>query len=284
MTFKLHPVLHLFGALPADRRQRLREKIQRGACSPVVLWRDGDGVEYLIDGQPQAEICEELGVKPPTTLLAGTEEEAILHAWSLNKDRCQLSSRNQRALLGAKLAKLLSQEAARRQRAGRAGKGSGKGKAAETAAEMVSVSARSIEAAKSVLENGIEDLVQAVEAEQISISDAARVAKKLPELQRHAVKAVQNGEARTAAEIMPTREPAPTPVPQPEAPAPRPSMAALLAARFEELFKLLQEGQSVYSHHPAFMQASEYLVASRRATDLWKQCPDPDAWRYQVSG
>jgi hypothetical protein len=196
MPFKLHPIVHLFGPPPAGRRQKLREEIQRGARPPVVLWRSDDGVECLIDGQPQAEICEVLGIEPPTTVFAGTEEEAILHAWSLSKDRCQLSSRNQRALMGAKLAKLLSQEAAKRQRAGRAGKGSGKGKAAETAAKMVGVSTRTIEAAKCILENGIPDLLWAVEEDQISISDAARVAKELPDMQRQAVRAVQNGQAR----------------------------------------------------------------------------------------
>jgi hypothetical protein len=279
VTFNLHPVVHLFSPLPAGQRQKLRKEIQRHACPPVVLWRDEDGVEYLIDGLPQAEICEELGVEVPTTAFAGTEEEAILHTWSLNKDRCELSSRNQRALIGARLAKLLSGDAAKRQRAGRAGKGSGTGKAAEKAAQMVGLSARTIEAAKTVLENGIPDLVQAVEEDHISISDAARVAKELPEEQRRAVKAVENGQARTATETMP--KPRPAPVPQKAPPAPKPSMADLLTARYAELFQLLQEGQSV-SSHPAFMQASEYLVASRRAIDLWKQCPDAEAWRCRV--
>jgi hypothetical protein len=104
-----------------------------------------------------------------------------LHAWSLNKERWELSSRNQRALLGAKLAKLLSQEAAKRQRAGGAGKGAATGKAAEKAAQMVGLSARTIEAAKNVLGNGIPDLLRAVEEDRISISDAAAVAKELPE-------------------------------------------------------------------------------------------------------
>jgi hypothetical protein len=37
MTFALHPVVHLFGPLLADRRQKLREEIKRHACPPVVL-------------------------------------------------------------------------------------------------------------------------------------------------------------------------------------------------------------------------------------------------------
>jgi hypothetical protein len=96
---------------------------------------------------------------------------------------------------------------------------------------MVGLSARTIEAAKSILGNGIPDLLQAVEDDQISISDAARAAKELPEDQRQAVKAVQNGEARAVTETIPTPEPHPTPVPQPEAPARKPTREELLMAK-----------------------------------------------------
>jgi hypothetical protein len=72
MTFKLHPVLQLFGPLRADRRQKLREEVKLGACPPVVLWRREDGIEYLIDGLPQAEICKELGTELPRTTFSAS--------------------------------------------------------------------------------------------------------------------------------------------------------------------------------------------------------------------
>jgi hypothetical protein len=50
MPFTLHPVVHLLGPLPADRRQKLREDMQRHACPPIVIWQDENGVDYLIDG------------------------------------------------------------------------------------------------------------------------------------------------------------------------------------------------------------------------------------------
>src|SRR5438132_13706061 len=134
MTLNLHPVGHLFDALHPAQREKLKEEIRQHGCQPLTLWREEDGAEYLIDGQPQVEICEELGLEIPTTLFPGTEDEAILHAWSLNKDRCQLTG-NQGAMVGAKLAKLLSGAAAKRQKAGKPADKSAKGKAAERAAK-----------------------------------------------------------------------------------------------------------------------------------------------------
>src|SRR5438105_3248510 len=143
MTFKLHPVVHLFDALPPAQREKLKEEIRQHGCQPLTLWREEDGAEYLIDGQPQAEICEELGLEIPTTLLPGTEDEAILHAWSLNKDRCRLKG-NQGAMVGARLAKVLSEAAAKRQKSGKAADRSAKGKSAERAAKLVGLSTRTV--------------------------------------------------------------------------------------------------------------------------------------------
>jgi hypothetical protein len=101
-------------------------------------------------------------------------------------------------------------------------------------------------------------------------------------MQRQAVNAVQKGEARTVTETMPAREPEPTPVSQPEAlAAPKRPRAEALTARYEELFRLLQDGLSAHCH-PAFQMATEHLVVSRRAIDLWKQCPNPETWRWRM--
>jgi hypothetical protein len=67
----------------------------------------------------------------------------------------------------------------------------------ENAGEMLNVSRRSVARASKVLEKGGPELVEAVEKGEVSVSDAAAVADKPPEVQRTAVEAVQAGVAPT---------------------------------------------------------------------------------------
>jgi hypothetical protein len=67
----------------------------------------------------------------------------------------------------------------------------------ENAGEMLNVSRRSVMRASKVLEKGAQELVEAVEKGDVSVSDAAAVADKPPEVQRAAVVGVQTGVAPT---------------------------------------------------------------------------------------
>jgi ParB-like chromosome segregation protein Spo0J len=80
-------------------------------------------------------------------------------------------------------------------------KGQEVGRSAEKAADAVDWSRPTYEAAKKVVEHGSEFLKQAMDEGTISVTDAAKVAKETPDVQRKAVSAVKKGKARTASEV-----------------------------------------------------------------------------------
>jgi ParB-like chromosome segregation protein Spo0J len=77
-------------------------------------------------------------------------------------------------------------------------KGQEVGRSADKAAEAVDWSRPTYEAAKKVVDHGTEILKQAMDEGTISVTDAAKVAEKPPDVQRKAVNDVKKGKARTA--------------------------------------------------------------------------------------
>lgn len=66
------------------------------------------------------------------------------------------------------------------------------------AAERFNVSEQAVDRGKVVISGGTESLREAVANDEITVSDAARVAKESPEVQDQAVEDVRQGKARTA--------------------------------------------------------------------------------------
>lgn len=159
----------------------------------VISWND-----LIISDRYMVEICRKLKVQFKVTEFEGTEEEAIKHAWDLNNHRRHYEGKEQKAMVGAKLAKMLEEAAKQRQQAGGLASNEAKGRSAEQAAKSVGVSRSQVNRAKSVLANGTPELVQAVEEGDVTVSDAAAVAKEPPASQRAAVNAVKEGKAKTA--------------------------------------------------------------------------------------
>src|SRR5262249_23283385 len=120
------------------------------------------------------------------TPFTGTEAGAIEHAVSLSEERFYVTD-TRRALAGAKLAMLL------------ANAGGVKGKLTEIAAQLVGSKTRMVELAKSVLDHGMPELLQAVPEDTVSVSDAARVTKLPGSAQLGAIAAVRSGKAKTLA-------------------------------------------------------------------------------------
>ncbi len=189
-------------------------------------------------------------------------------------------------MAAARLAYQFTREATQRRNAGARAQDREKGKSTAKAAAQYGVSPRLVELAKKVLNNGVADLVRAVEEGEISISDAANAAKELPEVQPQAVNAVLSGRAKRATEAVElcrvgnqngqTGQSVQTAAPSYDETA--------LAKFYDDGFRLLYKLQEDKNRHPGLMQAVEHLVASRRAFELWIRFPSPDACRQHLRG
>lgn len=195
MPMKFHPVVHLFPRLDNETRANLKTSIRKYGCThPVLVWEG-----QIIDGRHRVEICDELKAPFKTEVFHGTQEEAIQHAWDLNDKRRHYESKEQKAMTGAKLAKILEEAARDRQKQGvTLGSIGTQGRSAEHAAKKTGVSVSQIKRAKSVLDHGTPELVEAVNKGDVTVRDAAAVANVPDDVQRAAVKAVKEGNAKTA--------------------------------------------------------------------------------------
>lgn len=151
----------------------------------------------LLDGRNRWRACQLLGVEPET---CERDDEPgfdpIGYVVSHNLHRRHLKE-SQRAMVAAKLKKMLEPEAKERQRKGGGDK---KSKAAkpqksvvanlpqaisngqktrDQAAALLNVSGKSVDHAATVLEAGSKQLVQAVELGEVAVSKAASVAKTI---------------------------------------------------------------------------------------------------------
>lgn len=139
-----------------------------GLREPVWLHRDG----RIIDGRNRYRACIQLGIDPPLRTYDGPDEGLVAFVVSMNLHRRHLDS-DQRAIVAARIANL------------------GEGRPAKTteisavsqddAAELLKVSADSIQFAKRVLASGDEDLIREAEKGRkeggLSVSAAAAAAK-----------------------------------------------------------------------------------------------------------
>lgn len=137
-----------------------------------------------------------------------TEEEAITHAWSLNRDR-RHATPTELAISGAEMVALLGAIAKKRQEKGTLVPDGTKGKAAEKAAEIVGTSTRQVQRAVKIKKDGSPAVKQAVADRTITLNDAATVAAEPIAVQEAAVAAVRAGEAKTATQSVATLDTAP---------------------------------------------------------------------------
>lgn len=163
----------------------LKEDIKRDGCrDPLVVWK---GNRILLDGHHRLAICEELYAehsedrfKPKITEVE-LPDKTSAKIWMVKN---QLIRRNldesQRAMLAVLLEKLYAKQAKDRQGA-RTDLDpnldqSEFGRSAEKAAKDMGVSHQSVAYAKKVAENGIPELKQMVNAGELAVSTAAKVA------------------------------------------------------------------------------------------------------------
>ena len=205
MGYKYHKYADVFPLLEGEAFVELCADIeQNGQREPIILY---DGA--ILDGRNRYRACVELNIPPQYEHSSATNDaEALKESVSRNLHRRHLSS-SQRALVAAELMPMFEEMAKERQI--QSGVDHGRGgikveanlpqplserspQARDQAAELTNSSARSIQSAKSVLNNGTEKLVDAVRSGDIAVSKAEEVSRLPADKQDEIVGRVENGE------------------------------------------------------------------------------------------
>lgn len=157
----VHKAADIFPNMSNQEYADLKEDIRvRGQQVPIVI-QNG----YLIDGRHRYRACVELGIAPLFTELPVGEEPVERLVISLNLHRRHLSE-SQRALIAAKMA--TTGVGTNQHTAGAVSQ--------QQAASEMKVSVDSLQRAKSVLNLGSDELIDAVQAGKLDISNAAQIA------------------------------------------------------------------------------------------------------------
>jgi N6-adenosine-specific RNA methylase IME4 len=138
--------------------------------------------EQIVDGRHRFAACSELGLEPRFCEFEGAAEDLPAFVVSLNLHRRHLNE-SQRAMVAANIARL---EKGANQHAQICAPSQAE------AAELLSVSRRSVQVARKVLDQGVPELVEKVTSGEVAVSTAAKVAE-LPQAEQ--VEIVAKGEA-----------------------------------------------------------------------------------------
>jgi len=177
-----HPVADLFPMMSDECFQNLKADIlAHGQREDITVWKG-----QLVDGRHRLRACAELGIEPQIAELMD-ETDPVAWAISHNLHRRHLSP-SQLAMVADKVRGIYDKESAATKKAteGRPSKNKPKANLPEDkkpakqsrdkAAEAVGVSGKLADAAKKVRAKGTEELQQAVESGEVSVTAAALVA------------------------------------------------------------------------------------------------------------
>jgi hypothetical protein len=206
---KVHPIAAIFPEMSGAQFAELVADIQQnGLREPVLLHPDGS----IIDGRNRYRACLEAGIEP--TFRTWDEQGSLITlVLSLNLHRRHLDE-GQRAMVGAKVKPLFTEEARQRQATSGPGIHGGKplsanlrgavvpGKAADKAASVVNVSPRLVEMATKVINSGTPELVTAIDRGAVSVSAAADLLE-LPAKEQRAV--LDKGQKQVRAKVLEIR-------------------------------------------------------------------------------
>ena len=205
MGYKYHKYADVFPLLEGEAFKELCADIkEHGQREPIIL-HDG----AILDGRNRYRACVELNIPPKYDhSTASSDEEALRESVSRNLHRRHLSS-SQRALVAAELMPMFEVMAKERQI--QSGVDHGRGgikvranwpeplsekepRPRDQAAELTNSSAKSVQRAKTVLNNGTEKLVDAVRSGDIAVRRAEEVSRLPEDKQDEIVGRVENGE------------------------------------------------------------------------------------------
>lgn len=182
--FAIHPAANLFPAMNDAEFEEFKEDIRQNGQQVPILVQNGQ----LIDGRHRYRACCELGIEPKMEEVP-VEQSIERLVISLNQHRRHLIE-SQRAMIAARLANI---SLGGNQHTG--------GLSQQQAADDLDVSVPSVQRAKSVLARGTDELIQAVDAGKVDVSNGADLAKLPHPSQRKVMSDVEKGILKEAKEI-----------------------------------------------------------------------------------
>lgn len=179
-TMPIHPLAELvgIGKPTSDAMQNFMGEHGYDEQESLIVYEQ-DGVDMLLDGRLRRGVCIALGITPTFRRFIGKNPAAYV----AKKAHRQHLDSSQRAMVAAAISKKTKITQAE-------------------AASTLNVSPRSVFDAVTVQETGVDELQEAVGRGEVSVSDAAKVARQEPETQREAVQKVRNGHAKTASKAV----------------------------------------------------------------------------------
>lgn len=179
MNLEFHEIANIFPMMTGQEYAALRDDIaQNGQREPITIWQN-----KIIDGRNRYNACIDLGLEPTLREWDGCGD-LVKYVLSLNLHRRHLDEA-QRAMVAGRVENI-------------AHGGDRKSQDAnlhldqitrQNAADLLSVSPRSVASAKAVLGNGIPELIELVDRGEMAVSAAERIARFEPEAQRESIKA-----------------------------------------------------------------------------------------------
>lgn len=166
----VHPVANIFPMMTQEEFESLKDDIQlHGQREPVVFWHD-----QLIDGRNRMMACQALGIEAEWCEL-DSDDDPVAYVVSHNLHRRHLST-SQRAMVAAKLADMRS--GARTDLVQIRTRLSPETMSSlDDAAKQLNVGRRIVASAKQIQATGSEELIAAVERDEISVSAGAEIAE-----------------------------------------------------------------------------------------------------------
>lgn len=187
-----HPYAEIFALHEGKPLWELSDRIKaNGLREPIVLLED-----KILDGRRRELACYRAGVEPKYRKFGSRKEDGkdpLEFVIDINLHRRHLGE-GEKALAAARYATAMGG----RPKPPQVGEVSDNHTNSE-AAEAFEVSERTVERAKEVIANGVPEVQEALEKDEITVSDAAKVSKEEPEVQREAVEAKRKGKAKSAA-------------------------------------------------------------------------------------
>lgn len=167
--YQNHPATSMFPLLGVREMEELvRDIRENGLKQPIVLMQG----QVILDGRNRYLACQQLGIRPRFVEFEGTESEAFRYIVSANLHRRHLSE-SQRAMVAAMILRQSAQ--------------GGEHVTKCKAAELMNVSRNSVRSAEHVQENGIPQLIDAVQDGRIAVSCAEEIAELPKRAQRKVI-------------------------------------------------------------------------------------------------
>lgn len=179
---QFHPIADIFPLMSDADFERLCKDIRQNGLLVEIETYNG----LIIDGRNRYQACLETGIEPRFREYLGAPENLLARVISLNLERRHLDE-SQRGLVAARVANMKRGDSFS-QRSDASIEAS---VSQEEAARIFNVSRSTVQRAAGVLRNCVDEVIEAVEAGDISVNQAAAIGDKIPRTKQ--IRTIQKG-------------------------------------------------------------------------------------------